>query len=149
MPPKPVTVRLDPEDRELLAAEAERLGVKPGTLSRMMIRAALRGGAGPPGSAPWPEAPPALAGRRAEVLRIAEAHGARNVRVFGSQARGDADPGSDVDLLVELEPGRSLLDLIGLTRELEDLLGRQVDVVTERGISEHLRARIEAEAEPL
>ena len=65
-----------------------------------------------------------LHGKRAEILRIAATHGARNVRVFGSRARGDADPQSDIDLLVEMEPGRSLLDLGGLQVDLETALER-------------------------
>lgn len=70
---------------------------------------------------------------RSEILRAAAAAGARNVRVFGSVARGQADPNSDVDFLVDLEPGRSLLDVGGLQMDLERLLGRPVDVVTEGG----------------
>lgn len=71
------------------------------------------------------------------------------MRVFGSAARGDADTASDVDLLVEMEPGRSLLDLVGLWQDLEDLLGRHVDVLSDGGVSPHLRDRIYAEAVPL
>jgi predicted nucleotidyltransferase len=87
--------------------------------------------------------------RREEILRYAASHGARNVRVFGSAARGDADTTSDVDLLVEMEPGRSLLDLVGLWQDLEDLLGTHVDVLSDGGVSPHLRERIYAEAVPL
>src|SRR3989442_6921738 len=72
----------------------------------------------------------ALQDYRADILRIAEEHGARNVRVFGSEARGDAGAHSDLDLLVDMEQGRSLLDLVGLGQDLEDLLGRRVDVLT-------------------
>jgi uncharacterized protein len=72
-----------------------------------------------------------------------------NVRVFGSVARGDAGIRSDVDLLVEMEPGRSLLDLVGLWQDLEDLLDIHVDVLSDRGLSPHLRDRINAEAVPL
>lgn len=85
-------------------------------------------------------APEGSGGLRAELLRkksmigaIARAHGARSVRLFGSVARGDERPDSDIDLLVELEPGRSLLDLIGLENDLADALGRKVDAVTLRG----------------
>lgn len=88
----------------------------------------------------------ALRARRAEILTCATAHGARNVRVFGSTAREDAGPASDVDLLVEMEGGRSLLDLVGLWQDLEDMLGVHVDVLSDRGISPHLRDRITAEA---
>jgi uncharacterized protein len=92
---------------------------------------------------------PRLRHRREEILRRAAEHGARNVRVFGSMVRGDADPTSDVDLLVEMEPGRSLLDLVGLWQDLEDMLGTQVDVLSDGGVSPHLRERIFAEAVPL
>jgi uncharacterized protein len=84
--------------------------------------------------------------RRKEILGFAARHGARNVRVFGSTARGDTGSTSDVDLLVEMEPGRSLLDLVGLWLDLEDLLGTHVDVLSDRGVSPHLRERINAEA---
>jgi hypothetical protein len=66
--------------------------------------------------------------------------------VFGSVARGDAQADSDIDLLVEMEPGRSLLDLVGLWQDLEDLLGTHVDVLSEGGVSPHLRDRIYADA---
>jgi hypothetical protein len=84
--------------------------------------------------------------RRKEILGYAASHGARNVRVFGSTARGEAGATSDVDLLVEMEPGRSLLDLVGLWQDLEDLLGTHVDVLSDGGVSPHLRERIYAEA---
>jgi predicted nucleotidyltransferase len=92
---------------------------------------------------------PRLRDRREEILRYAAEHGARNVRVFGSTARGDTDAASDVDLLVEMEPGRSLVDLVGLWQDLEELLGTQVDVLSDGGVSPHLRERIYAEAVPL
>lgn len=87
--------------------------------------------------------------KRAEILRIASRHGARDVRVFGSVARGEADGQSDVDFLVELEAGRSLLDLGGLQMELESLLGRRVDVVTARGLKARIRERVLREAVPV
>ena len=90
-----------------------------------------------------------LAGKRAEILKIADRHGAYNVRIFGSVARGEAVPGSDVDILVDMQHGRSLLDLVGLWQELEELLGCKVDVITSGGISPYLRDRILAEAVPL
>lgn len=71
-----------------------------------------------------------LQARREEILRTASAQGARNVRVFGSVARQDAGPDSDVDILVDLEPGRTLMDLGGLQLDLEELLGRPVHVAT-------------------
>jgi uncharacterized protein len=87
--------------------------------------------------------------RRHEILQYAARRGARNVRVFGSAARGEAGPTSDIDLLVEMEPGRSLLDLVGLWQDLEDLFGTHVDVLSDGGVSAHLRERIYAEAVPL
>ena len=81
-----------------------------------------------------------LARVREQILAVATRHGACNVRVFGSVARGDADAASDIDFLVDFEPGRSLLDLAALLVDLEDLLGHPVDVVTEPG----LKARLEA-----
>lgn len=91
----------------------------------------------------------ALQAKREEVLRIAARHGARRIRVFGSVARGEADERSDIDFLVDLEPGRSLLDLGGLQVELERLLGRPVDVVTERGLEARIRERVLREAIPV
>ena len=73
-------------------------------------------------------------------------HGARKVRVFGSVARGEADETSDIDFLVDLEPGRTLFDLGGLLLDLRDLLGREVDVVTERGLKARIRRRVLREA---
>ena len=90
-----------------------------------------------------------LAGKREEILRAAAAHGARNVRVFGSVARGEAGAGSDVDLLVEFEPGRSLLDHAALQIDLEKLLGRRVDVASSRGLKSRVRDRVLREARPL
>ena len=90
-----------------------------------------------------------LARARAEILAAASRHGATNVRVFGSVARGDADAASDVDFLVDFEPGRSLLDLAGLLVDLEDLLGHPVDVVTEPGLKARIRQRVLAEAVPV
>ncbi len=90
-----------------------------------------------------------LKAKRAEILQIAAKHGARNVRVFGSVARGEADEQSDIDFLVEMNPGRSLFDLGGLQYELEHLLGCPVDVVTERGLKARIRERVLREAVPL
>jgi len=87
--------------------------------------------------------------KRDEILRIASKHGACNVRVFGSVARGEADEGSDVDLLVELEPGRSLMDHAALWLELQEALGRRVDVVSDRGIKPRIRERVLREAVPI
>ena len=87
--------------------------------------------------------------QRAEILRLAAEYGARNVRVFGSVARGEARPDSDLDVLVDLEPGRSLLDLGGLLMDLQALLGRQVDVFTPDLLRPRIRERALAEAVPL
>ncbi len=87
--------------------------------------------------------------KREDILRIASKRGAYNVRVFGSVARGEADSKSDIDLLVDLEPGRSLFDLGGLLMDLQDLLGQNVDVVTERGLRERIRERVLKEVVPL
>jgi hypothetical protein len=87
--------------------------------------------------------------KREEILRIAAQHGARNVRIFGSVARGEAKLDSDVDVLVDLEPGRSLLDHAALMLELEELLRCKVDVATERGLRARVRDRVLREAVPL
>ncbi|MBW2069607.1 MAG: nucleotidyltransferase family protein [Deltaproteobacteria bacterium] len=87
--------------------------------------------------------------KRAELLSICAKYGARRVRVFGSVIRGQADAKSDIDFLVELEPGRSLFDLGGLQYELEQFLGCPVDVVTERGLKKRIRDRVLREALPL
>jgi uncharacterized protein len=87
--------------------------------------------------------------QRAQILKIAQKHGARNIRVFGSVARGESLPDSDIDFLVELEPGRSLFDLGGLLYELQTLLGTDVDVVTEKGLRPRIRERVLREAVPL
>ena len=87
--------------------------------------------------------------KRQEILEIAARHGADNVRLFGSVARGEADEASDVDILVELEPNRSLLDLGGFLADLQDLLRCRVDVVTETGLKNRIRDRVLQEAVPL
>lgn len=84
--------------------------------------------------------------KRAEILRLAESHGARNIRVFGSVAAGNSRPGSDFDFLVDLEPGRTLFDVAGLFGDLRDLLGTQVDVLESRSIHPYIRDRILNEA---
>jgi predicted nucleotidyltransferase len=78
----------------------------------------------------------ALRARRDEILRVAAAHGASNVRVFGSVARGTAESMSDIDLLVDFEAGRTLVDHVGLWRDLEALLGTTVDVVSAGGLTD-------------
>lgn len=90
-----------------------------------------------------------LRNQRSEILGIAARYGASNVRLFGSVARGEEGDASDVDILVVLAPERSLMDHAGLKLELEALLGRSVDVATERGLSERYRDRILQEAVPV
>jgi predicted nucleotidyltransferase len=90
-----------------------------------------------------------LMAKREDILRTAAEYGAYNVRLFGSVARGEADSKSDIDLLVDMEPGRSLFDLGGLLTDLEELLGCNVDVVTERGLRDRIRERVLKEAVPL
>ena len=80
--------------------------------------------------------------QRQKILQIAASHGARDVRIFGSMARGEARPDSDLDLLVKLDPGQSLLDIIALKQDLEDLIGRKVDVLTEAAISPYIREQV-------
>ncbi len=87
-----------------------------------------------------------LCEKREEILQIAARHGARNVRVFGSVARGEADERSDIDFLVEMEGRRSLFDLGGLLVDLQDLLGQDVDVITPGGLRERMRERVLREA---
>lgn len=87
--------------------------------------------------------------KREEILSTAARHGARKVRVFGSVVRGEAGPESDLDFLVELEPGRSLLDHAALLLDLQDLLGHDVDVLTDKGIHPRIRDRVLKEAVPL
>lgn len=87
--------------------------------------------------------------QRDRILAIASAHGARNVRVFGSAARREDRSDSDLDLLVDLRPGSSLLDIAGLQIDFEDALGVKVDLCTEAELHPLLRDRILAEARPL
>ena len=87
--------------------------------------------------------------KRVDILRLAAQHGAKHIRVFGSVARGDADEQSDIDFLVEMEPGRSLLDMGGLLMDLQNLLGCRVDVVSEKGLKTRIRDRVLGEAVPV
>ena len=87
--------------------------------------------------------------RRAAIINLARRHGARNIRVYGSVARGQANDSSDLDLLVEWEPDRSLLDVVGLKQDLEDLLGVTVDIGSERGLHWFIRDGVLREAVPL
>lgn len=87
--------------------------------------------------------------KREAILALAAKYGASNVRVFGSVADGKAGEASDVDFLVDMEPERSLFDLGGLLMDLQDLLGRKVDVVTEAGLHWYIRDRVIQQARPL
>lgn len=86
---------------------------------------------------------------RTEILRLATEHGVRNVRLFGSVARGEATDHSDVDFLVDLAPGQSLLDLGAFQMDVQDLLGRRVDMVTTAGLGERGRDQATEDALPL
>jgi predicted nucleotidyltransferase len=90
-----------------------------------------------------------IVARRDEILAIMRAHGASNPRLFGSVARGEDRPESDIDFLVDMESGRSLIDLIGLQQALESSLGRRVDLLTPPSLNRHMRERILAEARSL
>ena len=87
--------------------------------------------------------------KREDILRIAQRYGARNVRIFGSVIHGEDNAESDVDMLVNFEPGQSLLDHVALMRDLEDLLGRKVDIVSEKALHWYIRDRVLKEARPL
>lgn len=80
--------------------------------------------------------------RRNEILALAEQHGAYNVRIFGSVARNEPRPDSDIDFLVDFKPGYGLIDRIALIQDLQDLLGRDVDVVRERSLRERIREQV-------
>ena len=84
--------------------------------------------------------------KRVEIITIAKRHGAIKVRVFGSLARGESGRHSDVDFLVEMEPERSLLDIIAIKQDLEEFLQRKVDVVTEKAVSPYIRTDILSQA---
>ena len=90
-----------------------------------------------------------LKNKRKDILRIAARYGARNVRIFGSIVRGEARADSDIDFLVDMEPGRSLFDLGGLLMDLQELLACRVDVVTEKGLRARIRDHVLKEAVPL
>lgn len=84
-----------------------------------------------------------VASKRAELLDLLHRHGITNVRVFGSVARGDDHPGSDIDLLVDFPPRTSLFTILRLQDELEDLLGAEVDLVADTGLVARIRERVE------
>jgi len=89
-----------------------------------------------------------VAAKRSEILRLAHDHGATRVRVFGSVARGESGPESDLDLLVDMEPGRGLFAIVAIKQDIEDLLGHEIHVVTEAAISPYIRDEILHEAKP-
>ena len=89
---------------------------------------------------------PAVREHRDDILRLTRKHGAKNLRLFGSAVRGEAQGDSDLDFLADMEEGRSLVDHVALKQDLEDLLGREVDVVTERALHSRLRERVLREA---
>ena len=90
-----------------------------------------------------------LKSKRGEILALATQRGIKNLRVFGSVARGQAGPDSDVDFLVDVEPGRTYLDIGAFLMDLQDLLGRKVDLVTERALHASIKSQILKEAVPL
>ena len=90
-----------------------------------------------------------LKDKRDQIARLAARYGVERMRIFGSLARGQATPESDIDFLVAFRRGKTLLDLIGFKQDLENLLEHKVDVVSEGGVSPHLRNRIFGEAVPL
>jgi len=87
--------------------------------------------------------------KREEILQIAARHGAKRVRIFGSVARNEAKPDSDVDFLVDMEPGRSLFDLCGLLMDFQDLFVCKVAAITEKGLHRYIRQQVLREAVPL
>src|SRR6266446_7027151 len=87
--------------------------------------------------------------KRSEILRLAELHGCRNVRVFGSVATGENRAASDIDFLVDLDEGRNLFDLGGFLADLQDVLASNVDLVEARCLHPYIRDRVLAEALPL
>jgi predicted nucleotidyltransferase len=90
-----------------------------------------------------------ISSHKEQILALADKYGASDVRVFGSVARGTADERSDIDFLVDLVPGHSLLDLGGFLYELQQLLGRPVDVITAAGLRPRIRDRVLKEAVPI
>ena len=90
-----------------------------------------------------------IADKKEQILASAAKHGASNVRMFGSVAKGTADEKSDIDFLVDLEEGRSLFDLGGLLMDLQELFGREVDVLTENGLHWYIKKQVISDARPV
>lgn len=141
-------------------ALALRAGVRPETVSRIASRGTcdfatlerLAAAVGlrlglhdetPPGAGSGRDA---VLRRQALIRTLAKAHGARSIELFGSAARGEDRPGSDLDFVIELETGRSLLDLIGLSEDLQEVFGRKVEVVTRAGMKPRMRAEAQRDA---
>lgn len=137
----------DPARRRSRRARIARAGMSPATRP---AQAALPASWAPPPGTMAPMTPvraPTMAllrERREEILAVAARHGASNVRIYGSVARGETRPTSDIDVIVDMEAGRSLLDLAALHVELEDLLGFPVEIGTD--VRPRLRERVQAEA---
>lgn len=141
-------------------ALARRAGVRPetvsriasrgtcdfGTLERLATAAGLRLGLEGGMSQPTHRARDDVLSKAQLIRTLASAHGARSVELFGSAARGEERAGSDLDFMVELEPGRSLLDLIGLAEDLQAALGRKVETVTRAGMKPRVRAAARKDA---
>ena len=140
---------------QLRAAAAEVLGElavgrRPPEVDRLNIGPCQGDGLSSIGAPRRPmTATDALKRHRTEILRLAAQYGATAIRVFGSVARGQADESSDIDFLVRMSPGRSLFDVGGLLMDLQDLLGKRVDIVTERGLGPRMRERVLREAIPV
>jgi len=141
-------------------ALAQRAGVRPETVSRIASRgtcdfatlerlaaaAGLRLGLHDEAAPEGGGGRDAVMRRQALIRTLAKAHGARSLELFGSAARDEDRSGSDLDFVVELEPGRSLLDLVGLAEDLQEALGRKVELVTRAGLKPRLRASVERDA---
>ena len=141
-------------------ALALRAGVRPETVSRIATRgtcdfatlerlaqaAGLRLGLQGAVSQSTVRARDEVLGKASLIRTLAAAHGARSLELFGSAARGEEGPGSDLDFMVELEPGRSLLDLIGLGEDLQSALGRKVEAVSKAGMKPRVLAQARRDA---
>jgi predicted nucleotidyltransferase len=90
-----------------------------------------------------------LRARRDEILRLAEQYGASNVRIFGSVARGEARPDSDVDIVVDFPPKKSIFELVGLWLDLKELIGAEVSLVTDDALDGKFKSNVERDAVPL